>query len=163
MDFWIQHYQTPCIGEAAPSFCYIAQSGPSIQAADWEYFYDEIKGFDQYEWGYSYHLKVERQSIKNPMEDASSYSYHLKEMVEKKAAIPDSTFNIVLKHTDNEAFIQKNPTDTSNYLLLDQIEVKLSKAEISETLDQLIKQKSTFSGSFKHDIKPNTIILVKVF
>lgn len=50
---------------------------------DWEYFYNEIQGFE-YEEGYFYTLKVKVERIDNPPADASSLRYHLIKELEKK-------------------------------------------------------------------------------
>lgn len=67
-----------CIG-VAPQKCMLVKSKMSD---DWEYFYDQISGF-QYQVGYSYKLLVKLTPVENPAQDASSIAYELIELIEK--------------------------------------------------------------------------------
>ena len=51
---------------------------------DWGAFYNSIEGFE-YEEGYEYVLKVKRDTVPNPPQDASALRYSLVEVVSKKA------------------------------------------------------------------------------
>jgi hypothetical protein len=55
----------------------------SDENADWEFFYDEIEGFE-HEVGYRYKLLVEITEVDNPPQDASSLRYQLIKVLEKK-------------------------------------------------------------------------------
>ena len=48
----------------------------------WSFFYGNIEGFD-YEPGYEYVLKVRKEEVKNPPQDASSVKYVLVRIVSK--------------------------------------------------------------------------------
>ncbi|MEA3335254.1 MAG: META domain-containing protein [Chloroflexota bacterium] len=67
-----------CVG-ASPQKCMLVKQNPED---DYQYFYDQIEGFD-YEEGYEYQLLVNVQQVENPPADASSLKFTLVEMVEK--------------------------------------------------------------------------------
>lgn len=67
-----------CTG-VAPQKCMLVKTKVSD---DWEYFYDQISGF-QYQIGYSYTLLVKLKPVENPAQDASSIAYELIELIEK--------------------------------------------------------------------------------
>jgi heat shock protein HslJ len=72
--------QVDCQG-VAPQKCYLVKEEPN---AEWEYFYDEIAGF-QWEAGYEYELRVRVIPVENPPADASSVIYELIEVVSQSA------------------------------------------------------------------------------
>ena len=55
---------------------------------NWILHYEEIKGLD-YEPGFSYKIKVKKESVKNPPADRSSYQYRLLEILEKRDVTDD--------------------------------------------------------------------------
>jgi hypothetical protein len=55
-----------------------------------------INGFD-FEWGYSYELKVKRTKLAQPLEDAGDTDFHLIKVISKKAVTDSTTFKIDLK------------------------------------------------------------------
>jgi len=65
--------------------CMLVKKG---NAADWEFFYDQIQGFN-YEEGYEYVLNVEEQKVENPPADASSIRYRLVKEISKTQKISD--------------------------------------------------------------------------
>ncbi len=70
--FTIAPEKEECVG-VGPMQCLIVNG---------EYFYDSIDGFD-FEEGYHYTIKVQRDERVNPPADASMYTYTLVEVVEK--------------------------------------------------------------------------------
>lgn len=68
-----------CYG-IVPQKCMLVKSNLSDE---WEYFYDQITGF-QYQEGYSYKLLVKSTPVEDPAQDASSIEYELIEVIEKK-------------------------------------------------------------------------------
>lgn len=103
-----------CTG-VAPQSCFQVKYKKS---KDWELFYSQIEGFD-YTPGYRYVIDVIQTKIKNVPADASSYTYKLKRVVEKK--------QIGEKGADAWTFITKHkwkviqingaePSDTSAYV-----------------------------------------------
>lgn len=73
-----------CVGEA-PQQCMQISTDPD---GVWEWFYDQIEGFD-YEEGFEYQLTVNKVDIENPPADASSIRYELVEVVSKSEAVSD--------------------------------------------------------------------------
>lgn len=53
---------------------------------NWEYFYDEIQGFEKRP-GFEYHLKISISNIANPPEDSSAKKYQLIKLISKKRVI----------------------------------------------------------------------------
>ncbi len=75
----VNFHKSICQGEAY-QWCYqIKEKG----AKDWEFYYDEIGGF-KYEWGYNYILKVKKEKVKNPPQDASSEKWILESIIKKE-------------------------------------------------------------------------------
>jgi hypothetical protein len=75
---WIGPELVECEG-VAPMMCMqVAESAD----AEYQYFYDEIAGFD-YQEGTSYVIDVEITEIEDPPADASSLRYTLVEIVEE--------------------------------------------------------------------------------
>ncbi|MBU3677753.1 MAG: DUF4377 domain-containing protein [Chitinophagaceae bacterium] len=70
----------PCTG-VGPMECLQIKRNPSDTA--WQYFYDEIEGF-QYEPGYTYTLEVSQVKKENVPADASSIQYKIEKLVSKK-------------------------------------------------------------------------------
>lgn len=65
--------------------CMLVKKG---NAKDWEFFYNQIEGFN-YEEGYEYVLEVEEQKVDNPPADASSIRYILIKQVSKNQKTSD--------------------------------------------------------------------------
>ena len=94
MKLKIMHYKVPCMGESL-QLCYLV----SKNDGEPEYFYDAIEGFE-YQWGYNYEIVVEQVEVKQPMADASSFSYRLKQEVRREKAPADATFQLPLTVDD---------------------------------------------------------------
>lgn len=98
-----------CTG-VAPQTCFQVKYKNS---KDWEFFYDQIKGFD-YKPGFRYVIDVIRTKRKNVPADASAYTYKLKRVITKTqifAKQPDS-WTFVTKH--NWKLIQMNGVTQNN-------------------------------------------------
>jgi hypothetical protein len=67
-----------CVG-VVPQKCMLVRSNEGDR---WEFFYDQISGF-QYEAGHSYKLLIKIIKVDNPPQDASSLRYELIEIIEK--------------------------------------------------------------------------------
>ena len=70
-----------CVG-VGPQKCMLVKTEPD---GEYQYFYDQIKGFE-FEEGYQYELLVQVDQVKNPPADASSLTYTLIEVVDKQPA-----------------------------------------------------------------------------
>lgn len=80
---FINSFKKPCVG-VAPMSCLQIQRKSTLDPKDWEYFYDEIEGFD-FEPGYIYKIKIKTENldIDNLPADSSSIRYTYVETVEK--------------------------------------------------------------------------------
>ena len=67
-----------CVG-VGPMECYQVKEDPN---AEWQFFYDEIEGFE-WEPGYTYEIRVAIHQVENPPADASSLRYELIEIIDK--------------------------------------------------------------------------------
>ncbi|MCB0131275.1 MAG: META domain-containing protein, partial [Caldilineaceae bacterium] len=72
-----------CVG-VAPQYCLFVKTDPD---ADYEYFYDQIDGFD-YVPGYAYELSVQVTERENVPADASSLQYTLVDVVSSELVGP---------------------------------------------------------------------------
>ena len=75
---WVGPERVECEG-VAPMMCLQVAYG---EDEEYQYFYDEIEGFD-YQEGTSYVIDVEITKVADPPADASSLSYSLVEIVEE--------------------------------------------------------------------------------
>ena len=108
MKWKVDHYKVPCVGEGI-FLCYLL----TREGGEREYFYDEIEGFD-YEWGYTYEIEVEQSPVKQPMADASSFSYRLKQQLSKEKVAPETTFELPLSLDEQPLVTDEN--DACTYL-----------------------------------------------
>lgn len=74
-----------CIGAHGDQKCLQIKT-PGAKEWDWEY--DGIVGFEYVE-GYTYRLKVKKEELENPPEDASAIRYTLLEVISKEKEITD--------------------------------------------------------------------------
>lgn len=82
--WWVNSARVDCVG-AGPMTCYQIQKSDEIESGKWQLFYDEIQGFD-YQPGYLYQIKVEILKKSEPIPaDASSMTFKLIEVLQKKA------------------------------------------------------------------------------
>jgi hypothetical protein len=87
--FQILHYRDGCIGEGS-SLCMQEREG---NRDEWWNFYHGIHGFD-YQWGYTYCLKVQSRDIPDPLADGPSIEYSLLEILSKTPADASVPFTI---------------------------------------------------------------------
>ncbi len=82
--WWINSSRVECKGVGL-QVCFQIQKNQEILADSWQYFYNEIKGFD-YKPGNIYQIKVRITPKPEPVPaDASSLEYELVEVVSKTA------------------------------------------------------------------------------
>ncbi len=82
---------------------------------NWILHYYEISGFD-YQPGFSYRLKVKKENVKNPQEDASTFNYTLVEILE----MTDVTEDIDIDDLENKIW-------KLEYLKINGVEVGIEK------------------------------------
>lgn len=80
----VNYYTVDCIGESHGK-CLLIQEGNNIGTEQWNYFYfkDDINGFS-FESGYLYNLLVQKNTLSNPPQDASSIQYDLIKILSKE-------------------------------------------------------------------------------
>lgn len=81
---YIAPQKQDCIG-LIPMECFLVKK--TIDQPEWEYFYENIQGFN-FEEGYAYKIKVKVKDLKSVPADASSKEYILLKLIEKKKTIP---------------------------------------------------------------------------
>lgn len=86
IKFTVAHYKMPCVGEDMQLCYWVSKDG-----REFEYFYDEIEGFD-YQWGYQYELLIHQKKKENRMLDASEFRYELRQELAKNHT--DKTFQL---------------------------------------------------------------------
>lgn len=78
----VRDYKVSCSGYEGQNSCFLVQQGALIGTEDWEYFYEQIEGFN-YEEGYKYELLVKKANIENPPADAPNVRYILRKSLSK--------------------------------------------------------------------------------
>ncbi|MDX1542905.1 MAG: DUF4377 domain-containing protein [Christiangramia sp.] len=142
LNMRINHFKQTGIGEAL-QLVYLVQEDEAIGGEQWTYMYDEILGFD-YEPGYIYDLKVRKETVENPPQDASSARYILISVRSKKKVSEDETFEIKLKWGGSN-FVTGSK---NNYYLLDEYEIICT--DLCEELIQKLQNKDEVNGTFVH-------------
>lgn len=86
-----------CTG-VAPQKCLLVKMGDT---PDWEFFYNNIEGFD-YEEGYEYVLDVKEEKVENVPADASSLKYTLVKEISKTAKESENLPESVIAQRNKE-------------------------------------------------------------
>jgi hypothetical protein len=149
-EIYIDHYKSECFGFAL-SLCMRSKSNFDD---DWELFYESIKGFE-YEWGYTYKLKINVEKIENPLADASSLKYTLIEVVNKKQETSTTIFDIAVSRAPN-LVINVTPEIYKVYG-----EKTFSCAtEECQSIDSLVSQNMAILFEFTHSSTPSAPLLL---
>ncbi len=61
----IKENKIRCTGYEGQTECYLIQKGSKIDSEEWEYFYEQIDGFD-YQVGFVYKILVTKERIDTP-------------------------------------------------------------------------------------------------
>lgn len=142
----IQHYKVPCQGESV-QLCYLVKTQGQT---DWEYWYDEIQGFD-YEWGYVYTLEVNKTTIDNPPQDGSSIAIRLVKVLKKEAVTSSTSFELPLM-MEGTAILEKGSGDWTYFQTIPVV----VPSDLATKLDQ------AQTGVFQHGDKKQTLTLLSV-
>ncbi|SDR65241.1 DUF4377 domain-containing protein [Christiangramia echinicola] len=142
VDMRINHFRQTAVGEGQ-CLVYLVQEGGEIGANNWNFFYDEIEGFD-YELGYIYTIKARKINIENPPADGSSLKYVLVSVSTKERVQDSETFDIHLK-SYNENFVTQSENE---FFLLNQYKIDCSN--MCETLTEDLDTKEKVTGTFIH-------------
>ena len=97
ITIWVGAETADCVG-VAPQTCLLVKFE---EDADWQFFYDNIVGFEHVP-GFEYELLVMKHEVVNPPADASSLRYELVEVVSETAVSsqPDTSLLNQLVGTD---------------------------------------------------------------
>ena len=144
----VNHYKQS--GNALmPNQFLLVQEEAAIDGDDWYFFYSGIEGFD-YELGYVYTLKVEKEIIGNPMADGGSINYKLIEEIGKEKVASEISFEILLSRTYDDSFFEPffTKTDHSTFKLLDGTQIDC--ANLCDELTEKLAVKEAITGVFQH-------------
>lgn len=141
-DLYLNHYKSEC-GSFELALC--VQSRVNV-SDDWSFFYDHIEGFE-YEWGFTYRIKVKIEGIENPPEDSSSVKYTLLEIIERIKEPTTSLFDISV----NRATGLLVKESENIYKIYNDKEIECLDSSC-ETIDSLIAQDMAILLEFKHQI-----------
>ncbi len=93
---YLNHYMVECAGPYL-QLCHLDKE----DAADtWTYRYSDVIGLE-YEWGYTYTLRVREEEIQDPLPDMSSVATTLLEVLNKERVAPDVRFQIELTTSES--------------------------------------------------------------
>lgn len=140
----INHFKQTGFG-VGPTLVMLVQQGDAIGTENWNYFYDEIKGFD-YEPGFIYELKVRKKKIKNPPADASSVEYILVKVISQDAVDPAEEFDIRLKW-DGTSFLGSDGNNAFSLLN----EYNINCQNLCGELASSVQGPNDVTGTFVHD------------
>ncbi len=141
-DLYLNHYKSEC-GSFELALC--VQSKVNV-SDDWSFFYDNIEGFE-YEWGFTYKIKVIIEDIENPPQDSSSVKYTLLEVIEKIKEPTTSLFDISVSRATG--LLVKESENI--YKIYNDKEIECLDSSC-ETIDSLIAQDMAILLEFKHQV-----------
>ena len=150
VDIRVNHYKNTALG-LSPQFTLLIQEGAILNTDTWHNFYSSIEGFT-YEPGYIYALSVKKETIQNPLQDASSFKYSLQEILSKEKVSEDVSFDLTLK-LEGDNFVNSS----SNFLILDSITIDCGN--LCQELENKLQTENNVSGTFKH-IDENNLRLI---
>ena len=153
---FINHFKMECTLQSAQ----MCMQSRDSEEAQWEHFYEDIAGFD-YEWGYTYRLKVEVENINSSEANASSKKYTLLQVLEKTKVSSDVLFelsvNEALTAQAGEAVCTaigcESPLKKESqgiYRLYEEVKIICTSPEC-QSLDSLREQGMGILFEFQHD------------
>lgn len=149
----INHFRQTAMGEG-PHLVYLMQEDGNIGGDQWNYFYEEIEGFE-YEPGFIYDLKVRKITIENPPADASAIKYILVNVRDKQKVPENEVFQINLKSLDYN-FVW---ADSQNLSLLGEYPIDCNS--FCHDLSSAMESQTEVSGNFIHG--PNQSLILQSF
>ncbi len=141
----INHFKQTGFG-AFPQLVYNVQEANMVGGEHWNYFYDEIEGFE-FEPGYVCDILVRKQIVKNPAQDASEYKYILQNVISKEKLDGDKTFDIRLKWGGYN-FVDGSSSE--DYSLMQ--EFNINCADLCEDLSAKLENSDEVTGTFLHGV-----------
>ncbi len=149
IDIEINYYKDVCYGEGS-QLCFLIKE-KNDEA--WTPIFENIQGFE-YEWGYTYKLKVLKDKLDGPSRDGRTHSYKLIKEVEKDFVGEDKAFSLEL---DNSLITEEN----ENYQLFNQVQISFASPSLQEKLSAALSDNQTVQCTFKVS-KGNIILLSDV-
>lgn len=113
------------------------------------FFYEDIEGFE-YEWGYTYKLRVRVTEIKNPPEDVLPLKYRLIEILSQEKESSDTAFDISASRSSRLVTY----SDIGIYELYGDKAFSCLPQEC-ESIESLITQDSAMLFEFSHNATPS--------
>lgn len=140
----VNHYKQTAFGEG-PVLVMLVQEGDAIGTDKWNYFYDEIEGFD-YHPGFVYDIQVRKKKVKNPPQDASSIKYTLVKVISQEAANPSEEFDIKLKW-EGTNFVGMDGANQFSLLY----QYNINCYDLCDDLKYALENEEAVTGTFLHD------------
>ncbi len=151
VNITIKDYRMPILSWEGPAEAYVMVM-PDGRETNWIW---GIEGFDGYEWGTVYKLKVKKESIKSPPADAPSKKYKLLKIISAEKTDPDKIFTLPLKQ-ERIPFILLNAD--GSLTLLDDAVIILDKKISEKGLSAAFLVSDSVYGNFVHG-NANKIVL----
>ncbi|WP_300440901.1 DUF4377 domain-containing protein [Christiangramia sp.] len=142
VNMQINHFKQTAFG-VEPQLVLLVKEGDEIEGGEWNYFYDDIDGFE-FKPGYLYDIMVSKERIENPPADASSFKYKLEKIISKEAVGSDETFDIRLKWGGHN-FVKV----TDDHISL-MNESRINCGDLCDDLIQQLDTREEISGTFSH-------------
>lgn len=153
----IAHYKVPCIGNQSAVFCYLIRKIDNNQKGNWEYFYGDIKGFNNYQWGHQYEIKV-KQIIQDTTREALDVTelYEFSEILNDRP-LPLDTFTLMLKMDEYNNYIIQELD--SSFTILGEMSFRITNSLSINFKDRLLNS-SSLEGKFTYQEKENPSLLL---
>ena len=150
VEMTVDHYKQPCQG-MAKFLCKRVDEGSGFQN-----FYDSIGGFD-FEWGYTYRLRVRKKEIRNPPMDGSSVEYHLEKVLEKTPVALGTTFEMPVEPGSQP---ELDVSNSQNGTLMDETPFVCESQDVCSQISDALEQGEIFSVEFGYITTGEAISLV---
>lgn len=138
----IDHYREPVTLWDGPWMSYRIK-GSNDEILNWIW---GINGFQEYQWGYVYEIRVKRKIILDPPLDAPSSEYSFIKVISKEKAYTEARFTLMLKEGRDIYYSREN----GRHRLLNEIDFFISESVIKENLEACIPISRSIKGTFSH-------------
>ncbi|WP_071192728.1 DUF4377 domain-containing protein [Trichormus sp. NMC-1] len=129
-----------------------------------------LKGFE-FQWGYSYHLKVKQTKLNSMRSDGAEFEYSLEKKISKTKLQDTAEFKMLLDgnryyHEVSSAEQEMNKTfhqiNDSTFLYLDQVEIEVP-SNFTNEMKTIVEGKTKKMGTFIYIFdKKNRVRLTKL-
>lgn len=116
-----------------------------------EGYVDHLPELD-YQWGYTYKVKLKETHLENPPQDASAYTYELLKIQEKTPVDQDFSFKMTITPDVYLGYGETNPSslvqlNDSTFRYLDEINILVGKNHVTQW-DSLFQSGKDFKPTF---------------